>query len=91
MAAESRWLALAGDSGAAVAAPFGAYLEAGGSWPSLVPPEGISVRAADQSAEPTAAQILGRNQWTGRDFKWYWVVAIIALMVYGWAASVGLL
>lgn len=91
MAAESRWLALAGDASAGLAAPFGAYLEAGGSWPSLVPPEGISVRAVDQSAEPTEAQILGRNQWTGRDFKWYWVVAIIALMVYGWAASVGLL
>ncbi len=90
MAAESRWMTLAGDGAGTAPAALSAYFEAGGSWPSVVPPQGVSVRAVDQDAEPTESQILGRNQWTGRDFKWYWVAAIVLLMVYGWAASVGL-
>jgi hypothetical protein len=91
MVAESRWLTLAGEGGGETPSALSTYFEAGGSWPSVVPPQGISVRAADQNAEPTESQVLTRNQWTGREFKWYWVAGIIALMVYGWAVSIGLL
>ena len=90
MVSENRWLILAGTESAAPSTALDAFLDAGGSWPSLLPPAGVSVRSVDQSADPKEGEILGRNQWTGRDFKWYWVAAIIALMVYGWAVSVGL-
>ncbi len=90
MIAESRWLTLAGPaSGNADAiAPI---LDVGGSWPAVVPPAGVTVRAADEAEEPKEKAILKRNEWTGRDFKWYWAVLVIALMVYGWAVQVGLL
>ena len=90
MIAESRWLALAG-TGAGKADALSAFLDTGGSWPSLVPPKAMSVRAADDAAEPTEKEILKRNEWTGRDIKWYWAVAVILLMIYGWAVQVGLL
>lgn len=92
MAAESRWLALAGEDVPAAGreSAMANLLESGGSWPSIVPPADVSVRAADQAEEPPLKAIAGRNNWTGRQFKWYWVVLVLALMLYGWAAKVGL-
>ena len=63
----------------------------GGSWPAVVPPKDVTVRAVDASEEPKEKAILKRNEWNGRDFKWYWAVLVILLMLYGWAAQVGLL
>ena len=90
MIAESRWLALAGE-GPGRADALADFLDTGGSWPAVIPPEGVSVRAADEAAEPLAKTILKRNEWTGREFKWYWAAAVILLMLYGWAVQVGLL
>jgi len=91
MLAEERWLTLAGERAEGASKAISTMLEEGGSWPSIVPPQGISVRSADRDAEPRIAEIMERNRWTGRQFKWYWVAVILAVMVYGWAVSVGLL
>ena len=90
MIAESRWLTLAGaaSGNAAAIAPI---LDVGGSWPSVIPPEGVTVRAVDEADEPKEKAILKRNEWNGRDFKWYWAALVIGLMIYGWAVQVGLL
>lgn len=90
MIAESRWLTLAGPA-AGKADAIAPILDVGGSWPAVVPPKGVTVRAADEADEPKEKAILKRNEWTGRDFKWYWAVLVIALMLYGWAVQVGLL
>lgn len=90
MIGESRWLALAGEA-AGTADLLADFLDTGGSWPAIVPPKGVTVRAADQAVEPRDKDILKRNEWNGREFKWYWAVAVIVLMVYGWAAKVGLI
>ncbi|WP_337997162.1 hypothetical protein [Oleispirillum naphthae] len=91
MLAEGRWLVLAGEGADGPAKAISRMLEEGGSWPSIVPPEGVSVRAADREAEPKVAELMERNRWNGRQFKWYWVAVVLAVMVYGWAVSVGLL
>lgn len=90
MVAESRWLTLAGPAtgDAAAIAPI---LNVGGSWPSVIPPEGVTVRAVDETEEPKEKAILKRNEWNGRDFKWYWAALVIGLMLYGWAIQVGLI
>lgn len=93
MAAEPRWRTLAGDCPvlpSAPAATISAMLEASGSWPAIVPPEGVTVRAVDQTAEPSAASIRKRNQWTGREFPWYWIVLFLGVMLYGLAVQMGL-
>ncbi|SBV97616.1 hypothetical protein KL86APRO_10907 [uncultured Alphaproteobacteria bacterium] len=90
MVCESRWLALAGEAQGKADA-LAEFLDTGGSWPAVIPPEGVTVRAADEAAEPPAKAILKRNEWTGREFKWYWAAAVILLMLYGWAVQVGLL
>ncbi len=90
MVAESRWLTLSGDA-PAKADTLADFLDTGGSWPAVIPPRGATVRAVDEAAEPREKDILKRNEWTGREFKWYWAAAVILLMLYGWAAQVGLL
>ena len=90
MIAESRWLALAGPA-TGHADAIAPILDAGGSWPAVIPPKDVTVRAVDEAEEPKPKAILKRNEWTGRDIKWYWAVLVIGLMIYGWAAKVGLL
>lgn len=90
MIAESRWLALAGPATGSDAA-IEPILDLGGSWPAVIPPKGVTVRAVDETEEPKEKAILRRNEWNGREFKWYWAALVILLMLYGWAAQVGLL
>ncbi len=90
MIAESRWLTLAGGATGSAAA-IAPILDVGGSWPAVIPPKDVTVRAVDETEEPKEKAILKRNEWTGRDFKWYWAALVIGLMLYGWAVQVGLL
>jgi len=88
MLAQKRWDVLAGDSSQTRNKAIEVMLERGGSWPNIMPPEGVSVRSCYQTSEPTEKEVETRNRWTGRDMKWYVVLVMAGVMVYGWYAQI---
>jgi len=65
-------------------------MEAGGSWPSILPPEDMSVRSVYKDREPTQKQADVRNRWNGRQMKWYYVAVLCGVMFFGWMVDSGL-
>ncbi len=87
MAAEKRWELLAGQSGPSNSRQLKAMLDHGGSWPSILPPEGVGVASIYKSKEPTQKEVDARNRWTGREINLYLALALLAFMFWGWYVS----
>jgi len=90
MIAVKRWEMLAGDAGEYRSSEMEVMMEAGGSWPSILPPEDMSVRSVYKDREPTQKQADVRNRWNGRQMKWYYVAVLCGVMFFGWMVDSGL-